>query len=432
MAVLITGGAGYIGSHTCTELLEAGREIIVADRPEHAPVIERLRTVFGRNVTFHPLDPLDRRGLERIFGQYGIEAVIHFAGIRPLMEHQRAHLPIAWTVNLCDVMQRHGVRRLVFSSSAAVYGRPRQTPVPETAPLGAANRYGRTMLMIEEILHDLYEADRKWSIVLLRNFNPAGAHPSGWIDAEALRDGRKRDGDGCGGTMDGGRDGVRTGEESGDARAGGGIGGETGIANASARIALPESARTGEAGAAREPAANGHQPCAACDAGTIGSDPDDRDQPHLFPRLMRIAARRRGELPIYGGDYPTRDGTCVRDYVHVKDLARAHLKALDKVASETGIDAFNLGSGVGYTVLEVVAAFEKASGVEIPRRIVERRPGDAPAICADPSKAQRELGWRAELGLDRMCEDALKWLRRRMAGPDPGARVSLGAGGMAG
>jgi UDP-glucose 4-epimerase len=343
MAVLVTGGAGTIGSHTCAELLEAGREIVVADRPERAPAIERLRAAAGRDFPFYPLDPLDRSGLERIFEQNGIEAVIHFAGIRPVMDHERSHLPIAGTVILCDVMKRFGVRRLVFGSSSAVYGKPRQTPVAETAPLGAANRYGRTLLMIEEILRDLYEADRRWSIALLRSFNPAGAHPDGRLGGE--------------------------------------------------------------------------------DAG---------EPHHLMPRLLRVAAGRDDELPVYGGDYPTRDGTCVRDYVHVADLAKGHVKALEKVTAGPGIDAYNLGTGIGHSVLEVIAAFEKASGAAIPWRIVERRPGDAPVIRADAEKARRELGWQATLGLDRICADAWRWLQGRMDGLRSGARILAGAGGAAG
>lgn len=403
MAVLITGGAGYIGSHTCAELLEAGREIIVADRPELAPAIDRVRAAVGKDVAFHPLEPLDRRGLQRIFEQRGIEAVIHFAGIRPVIEHQRAHLPIAETVILCEVMRQYGVRRLVFSSSSAVYGKPKRTPVAETAQPGAANRYGRTLLMIEDILRDLYEADRKWSIALLRNFNPAGAHPSGWIDGEAA-DAMRRD---------------RRSERHGGAAV---------FASWKARIAcggeeadgpLP-GGRTGGDGVDGEPAGGG-----------FAAGGEDGAPPHLMPRLLRTAVGRQDMLPVFGGDYPTRDGTCVRDYVHVTDLAKGHVKALDKVMAESGIDVYNLGTGVGHSVLEVIAAFEKASGVAIPHRIVERRPGDAPVICADPSKARRELGWQAGLGLDRMCEDAWRWMRGRLDGPAPGIRAR-GAGGAAG
>lgn len=340
MAVLIAGGAGYIGSHACAELLQAGRGIVVADRAEHAPVIKRLREASGKDFPFYPLDSPDRQGLERIFGQHEIEAVMLFAGIRPAMDHQRSHLPIAETVILCDVMRRHGVKRLVFSSSVAVYGKPKMNPVAENTPLCAANRYGRTMLMIEEILRDMCETDRKWSVALLRNFNPAGAHPGGWIGA------------------------------------------------------------------------------------------DLRGMPHhLMPRLMQAAAGGSEPLPVYGGDYPTRDGTCVRDYVHVTDLAKGHVKALDKVSADTGIDAYNLGTGDGHTVLEVIAAFEQASGASITWQVVERRPGDAPVICADASKALRELGWRAELGLDRMCGDAWRSLRGSLDLRQPEAGVPAGAAG---
>jgi UDP-glucose 4-epimerase len=423
MAVLITGGAGYIGSHTCAELLEAGREIIVVDRPEHAPALERVQAAVGRSFPFHPLDPLDRRGLQRIFEENGIEAVIHFAGIHPATAPQQGcHLPIAGTVVLCDVMQRFGVRRLVFSSSAAVYGKPKQTPVTESSPLGAANRYGRTMLMIEEILRDLYEADRKWSIALLRNFNPAGAHPSGRIDGEAA---------GAVGSeqSDGAATGAGWSEQSGGAISGAGWSEQSGGAISGAGW----SERYGRAADA------GGDACCVGDADSASPVDRPHGEPagmaqHLMPRLMRAAAGRQDRMPVFGGDYPTRDGTCVRDYVHVTDLAKGHLKALDKVMAETGIDAYNLGTGDGHSVLEVIAAFERASGVAIPYQIVERRPGDAPVICADPSKAWRELGWRAAFSLDRMCEDAWRWQRRRTEGfrAEARSRMFAGAGGAAG
>ena len=380
MAVLITGGSGYIGSHTCAELLEAGREIIVVDRPEHASVLDRVQAAVGKRFPFHPLDPLDRRGLQRVFEQHEIEAVIHFAGLQPAaLPQEGCHLPIAGTIVLCDVMRQFGVRRLVFSSSASVYGKPKQTPVTEKSPLGAANRYGRTMLMIEEILRDLHEADRKWSIAVLRNFNPAGAHPSGWIDGEWAGAGRN-------------------------------------------------ALRGGAADACRDARPGGD---GGCMAGRTDAEPAGMPQ-HLMPRLMRAAAGQQDMMHVFGGDYPTRDGTCVRDYVHVMDLAKGHLKALDKVMAESGIDAYNLGTGAGHSVLEVIAAFERASGVAIPYRIVERRPGDAPVICADPSKAQRELGWQAALGLERICEDSWRWLRRRKDVRRPDARVFSGAEGAAG
>ncbi|AGA59222.1 UDP-glucose 4-epimerase [Thermobacillus composti KWC4] len=398
MAVLITGGSGYIGSHTCAELLETGRDIIVVDRPEHAPALDRVQAAVGRRFPFHPLGLMERRGLQRIFEENEIEAVIHFAGIHPAaMPQQGCHLPIVETVVLCDVMQQFGVRRLVFSSSAAVYGKPKQTPVTESSPLGATNRYGRTMLMIEEILHDLYEADRKWSIALLRNFNPAGAHPSGWIDGEAAGDGlsewRGRESEGAGGSAWCSRE-------------------AEGAGGSAWRIRTADSAHPGE------------RTC---------TEPAGTPQ-HLMSRLMRAAAGQQDKLPVFGGDYPTRDGTCVRDYVHVTDLAKGHVKALAKVMADSGIDAYNLGTGAGHSVLEVIAAFEQAAGIDIPYQIVERRPGDAPVICADPSKARRELGWQAEMGLGRMCEDAWRWLRRRTDGfrAEARHRMLAGAGGAAG
>lgn len=350
MAVLVTGGAGYIGSHTCVELLEAGHEIVVVDNLHNSSIaaLERVRDITGRDFAFHRLDLTDRAGLERIFAQSGIEAVIHFAGLKAVAESVAMPLSyyynnIVGTVILCDVMQQFDVRRLVFSSSATVYGVPKQVPVTEDAPLHAINPYGRTKLMIEEILRDLYESDRRWSIALLRYFNPIGAHSSG----------------------------------------------------------------------------------------RIGEDPSGIPN-NLMPYLTQVAAGRRDKLHVFGGDYPTRDGTGVRDYVHVVDLARGHLSALGKVTASTGIDAYNLGTGTGYSVLEVISAFERATGVTIPYRIVDRRPGDAAIVYADPSKARRELGWEAVYGLEQMCEDAWRWQRSHPDGYGTEHSLAVrGIGGMA-
>ena len=334
MAILVTGGAGYIGSHTCVELLEAGYDIVVVDNLQNgsAEAIERVKAITGKHFAFHLLDLLDRPQLERLFARVPIEAVIHFAGLKAVGESVAMPLSyyynnIAGTVILCDVMKEAGVRRLVFSSSATVYGVPESVPVAEDAPLGPTNPYGRTKWMVEEILRDLHDSDKRWSMALLRYFNPIGAHASG----------------------------------------------------------------------------------------LIGEDPAGVPN-NLMPFITQVAVGKREKLRVFGADYPTPDGTGVRDYIHVVDLAKGHLKALRRITAGTGVEAYNLGTGNGYSVLELVHAFEQASGVTIPYEIVERRPGDVAVCYADPSKAERELGWRAELDLACMCEDAWRWQRHNPNG----------------
>ncbi|MBM7654406.1 UDP-glucose 4-epimerase GalE [Neobacillus cucumis] len=334
MAVLVTGGAGYIGSHTCIELLNAGRDIIVVDnysnsKPES---LKRVKELTGKDFAFYEVDLLDRIGLEKVFAENQIEAVIHFAGLKAVGESVSIplhyyHNNITGTLILCEVMKQFGVKNLVFSSSATVYGMPERVPIQEDFPLGATNPYGRTKLMVEEILRDLYVSDSEWSIALLRYFNPIGAHESG----------------------------------------------------------------------------------------RIGEDPNGIPN-NLMPFITQVAVGKLKQLQVFGSDYPTVDGTGVRDYIHVVDLAIGHLKALEKILPSTGVEAYNLGTGTGYSVLEIVTAFEKASGVEIPYKIVDRRPGDVAVCYADPAKAKNELGWTASRGIAEMCEDSWRWQKNNPNG----------------
>jgi UDP-glucose 4-epimerase len=334
MAILVTGGAGYIGSHTCVELLAAGYEIIVLDnfsnsKPES---LNRVKEITGKEFTFYEVDLLDQSGLEDVFSNHSIEAVIHFAGLKAVGESvsiplRYYHNNITGTLILCDVMKKYGVKNLVFSSSATVYGMPDQVPISEDFPLSATNPYGRTKLMIEEILRDLFVADNSWSIALLRYFNPIGAHESG----------------------------------------------------------------------------------------TIGEDPNGIPN-NLMPFITQVSVGKLKELQVFGNDYPTVDGSGVRDYIHVVDLALGHIKALEKVVSSNGVDAYNLGTGTGYSVLEIVAAFEKVSGMKVPYKIVDRRPGDIAICYADPSKSKNELGWSAVRGIEDMCLDSWRWQEKNPKG----------------
>lgn len=327
MKILVTGGAGYIGSHTCVELLDAGHDVVVVDNlcNSKKESLRRVEELSGKSLEFHKVDLLDRAALEKIFDDNDINAVIHFAGLKAVGESVKVplkyyHNNITGTLYLCEVMADHGVKNMVFSSSATVYGEPDKVPVKEDFPLGATNPYGRTKLMIEEILRDLYVADNSWNIALLRYFNPVGAHQSGMIGEDPL-----------------------------------------GIPN------------------------------------------------NLMPYVAQVAVGKLKELSIYGNDYPTPDGTGVRDYIHVVDLAVGHLKALDRIMTGVGVAAYNLGTGKGYSVLEMIAAFQKASCCEVPYKIVDRRAGDVPALYADPSLALHQLGWKAELGIDAMCKDTWRW-----------------------
>ncbi|NQX66778.1 UDP-glucose 4-epimerase GalE [Paenibacillus alba] len=327
MAVLVTGGAGYIGSHTCLELLNAGYEIVVVDNLANSSMesLRRVKELTGKDFTFYETDLLDREAMEIIFEQNEIDAVIHLAGFKAVGESVRLplryyHNNITGTLVLCQLMQEYAVKAIVFSSSATVYGMSDSVPISEDFPLSATNAYGRTKLMIEEIMTDLYASDREWSIALLRYFNPIGAHSSG----------------------------------------------------------------------------------------KLGEDPSGKPN-NLMPYITQVAVGELTELHIYGSDYPTLDGTGVRDYIHVVDLARGHLKALEKVLSSTGVEAYNLGTGRGYSVMEMVISFEKVTGQHISYRMTDRRPGDIGICYSDPSKAARELGWVAQKGIEEMCEDAWRW-----------------------
>lgn len=333
MRVLATGGAGFIGSHTCVELLQNGHEVVVVDNLQNSclEALRRVAEITGKKPAFHKVDILDRKELDVVFSQHPVEAVLHFAGLKAVGESTRIplryyHNNLTGTLTLCEVMRDHGVKTIVFSSSATVYGNPSSVPITEDFPLSATNPYGKTKLMIEEILKDLHASDPAWKIAILRYFNPVGAHPSG----------------------------------------------------------------------------------------LLGENP--RGVPNnLFPYISQVAIGRLKELAVYGNDYPTPDGTGVRDYIHVVDLAAGHLKALEKIRRAPGVFICNLGTGRGYSVLEAVAAFSKASGKKIPYRIAGRRPGDIPACYADPSRANRELGWKALKGLEEMCVDAWRW---QTASPD--------------
>lgn len=327
MRILVTGGAGYIGSHTCLELLQAGYEVIVVDNLANSKVesLRRVQKLAGKELTFHQVDLLDKEALTAVFDNATIQAVIHFAGLKAVGESvtiplQYYHNNVTGTLILCEVMAQHKVKKLVFSSSATVYGDPHKVPISEDFPLSATNPYGRSKLMIEEILRDLYQADNAWNVAILRYFNPVGAHQSG----------------------------------------------------------------------------------------QIGEDPHGIPN-NLVPYITQVAIGKLPELSVFGDDYPTRDGTGIRDYIHVVDLAAGHLKAIEKLRSNPGVVTYNLGTGRGYSVLEVVSAFEKASGKKIPYKIVGRRPGDIASCYADPAKANEELGWSAERDIDEMCADAWRW-----------------------
>lgn len=327
MRILVTGGAGYIGSHTCVELLDANHEVMVIDNlcNSYRESLNRVKQITGKDVLFIQGDIRDATLLGNTFQQHTIDAVIHFAGLKAVGESTEIPLDyyqnnIAGTLTLLEAMKSARVKTLVFSSSATVYGDPESLPIREEFPLSASNPYGRSKLIIEEILRDLYASDGEWNISILRYFNPAGAHQSG----------------------------------------------------------------------------------------LIGEDPNGVPN-NLMPYIAQVAARRLEQLSVFGNDYPTADGTGVRDYIHVVDLAKGHLAALGKLAEKPGLITHNLGTGQGYSVLEMVNAFARASGVSVPYQIVGRRPGDIAACYADPSLAEKELGWSANLGLEAMCEDAWRW-----------------------
>lgn len=327
MHILVTGGAGYIGSTTCLEFLQAGYDISVVDNlsNSHQESLRRVQQLAGRALTFYQVDLLDREGLEAVFAARPVEAVIHFAGLKSVGESVQQplryyHNNLTGTLILCQVMLAYGVRQMVFSSSATVYGPDNPSPLKEDYPRSAINPYGRTKLMIEQMLTDLHRADDGWDFILLRYFNPVGAHPSG----------------------------------------------------------------------------------------QIGEDP--RGIPNnLMPYITQVAAGRLPEVRVFGDDYPTPDGTGIRDYIHVVDLAHGHLKALEKLQTHPGIVAYNLGTGRGYSVLEMIATFERVNGMHIPYRITARRPGDLAISYADPARANVALKWHAKRDLEAMCRDAWAW-----------------------
>jgi UDP-glucose 4-epimerase len=329
MQIIVTGGAGYIGSHTCLELLQNGHDVTVIDNLSNASLegLARVEELSGRQIRFFKADLLDRAAIDRVFRETpAADAVIHFAGLKavgesvdkPLLYY---HNNLTGTINLCQVMQEYGVKNIVFSSSATVYGDPASMPITEEFPLlSCTNPYGRTKAMIEDILRDIYIADQEWNIALLRYFNPVGAHESG----------------------------------------------------------------------------------------RIGEDPNGIPC-NLMPYITQVAVGKLKELAVYGDDYPTSDGSGVRDYIHVVDLAIGHLQALKKLVEKPGVVTYNLGTGHGYSVLDMVKAFEKASGKKVAYRIAPRRSGDIAQCYADPSLAARELNWRAERGIEEMCVDSWRW-----------------------
>ena len=337
MSILITGGAGYIGSHTCVQLLEAGFQIAVVDNLSNSSMeaVHRIKTLTGRNFKFYAEDLRNEKALEQIFQENQVDSVIHFAGLKAVGESVTQPLKyydnnLVSTLSLLKIMKKFNVKKLVFSSSATVYGDPATVPITEDFPLSATNPYGMTKLMIENILKDLYRADKSWDIALLRYFNPVGAHESGMI----------------------------------------------------------------------------------------GEDPNGIPN-NLVPYITQVAIGKLQTLKVFGNDYPTRDGTGVRDYIHVVDLADGHLAALRKLRTKCGLVVYNLGTGTGYSVLEMVEAFSKASGREIPFEITGRRPGDIAECYADPGKAEKELLWKAKRGLSEMCKDSWNWQRQNPDGYGP-------------
>lgn len=334
MAILVTGGAGYIGSHTVVELLDSGYEVVIVDnfynsKPE---VLNRIQDITGKDFKFYEIDIRDQEALDKVFSENQIEAVIHFAGLKAVGESVEIpityyHNNITGTLMLCEVMQKHGVKKIVFSSSATVYGMDNKPPYTEDMPTSATNPYGRTKLMIEEILKDIYVSDNSWGISILRYFNPIGAHASG----------------------------------------------------------------------------------------KIGEDPNGIPN-NLLPYITQVACGKREKLYVFGDDYDTNDGTGVRDYIHVVDLAQAHIKALEKILSNTGVEIYNLGTGVGYSVLDVINTFARVNQVEVPYVITDRRPGDVATSFADPSKAFKELGWKAAKNLEDMCRDSWNWQKNNPDG----------------
>ena len=328
MRILVTGGAGYIGSHTCVELLSEGYEVVIMDNLYNSSqkAVDRIQEISGKEVTFYETDLMDREGVKAIFEKEKIDAVIHFAGLKAVGESVQKPIEyyqnnIAGTLILCDEMRNHGVKNIIFSSSATVYGDPAQIPITEECPKGIpTNPYGWTKWMLEQILTDIHTSDPEWNVILLRYFNPIGAHKSG----------------------------------------------------------------------------------------KIGEDPKGIPN-NLLPYVAQVAIGKLECVGVFGNDYDTPDGTGVRDYIHVVDLAKGHVKAIKKLADKDGVNVYNLGTGNGYSVLQVVKAFEKACGHEIPYQIKPRRAGDIATCYSKCDKAKAELGWEAEFGIEEMCADSWRW-----------------------
>lgn len=327
MKILVTGGAGYIGSHTCIELLNEGHEVVVVDNLSNSKEesLRRVQELTGKSLSFHKVDLRDKAALNAVFKDAAIDSVVHFAGLKAVGESVSIPLSyydnnITGTLVLCEVMAANGVKNIVFSSSATVYGDPETVPITEDFPLSATNPYGRSKLFVEDILSDIHVSDNSWNVALLRYFNPVGAHVSG----------------------------------------------------------------------------------------RIGEDPNDIPN-NLMPYVSQVAIGKLESLSVFGDDYPTPDGTGVRDYIHVVDLALGHVKALEKLTTNPGVVIYNLGTGNGYSVLDMVKAFEKASGKTVAYKIVARRSGDIAVCYANPAKAKQDIGWEATRGIEEMCNDAWRW-----------------------
>ena len=335
MNILVTGGAGFIGSHTLIELIAAGHNPVVVDNLSNASpeAIHRVEKIVGQPIPFYEVDIRDREGLEKVFSQHTFDCCIHFAGLKAVGESVQKPWEyyennIGGTLVLVDVMRKHGLKNIIFSSSATVYGAPETMPITEDCPKGTVtNPYGQTKSMLEQVLTDIQKADPEWNVVLLRYFNPIGAHKSG----------------------------------------------------------------------------------------TIGEDPNGIPN-NLMPYITQVAVGKLQQLGVFGNDYPTHDGTGVRDYIHVVDLAKGHVCALSAIEKKCGLAVYNLGTGQGYSVLDLVHAFEKATGVKVPYVIKPRRSGDVAECWSDPSKAARELGWKAQYGIEDMCEDAWRWQKNNPNG----------------
>lgn len=331
MAILVTGGTGYIGSHTAIELLKNGEEIVVVDNLSNSKIemVDKIKKLSGKDFKFYEVDLLDREKLEKVFQENDIKEVIHFAGLKAVGEScekpiEYYHNNITGTLILVDLMRKYNCKKIVFSSSATVYGDPATVPIKEDFPLSTTNPYGTTKLMIERILTDIYNSDNEWTVILLRYFNPIGAHESG----------------------------------------------------------------------------------------EIGEDPNGIPN-NLMPYINYVASGKLDHLNVFGDDYDTPDGTGVRDYIHVVDLALGHIKAIEKAREIKGIEIYNLGTGKGYSVLDIVKAFEKANNIKIKYEIVARRPGDIATCYADPSKAKRELNWEATKDLEQMCKDSWRYTKNK-------------------